>query len=73
MQMNDEEMRKLRIEARQEYLVMNQATIRDQMAMSALSGLVSYHAVNGLDTANLASRSYEIADAMLLERQKGAD
>ena len=49
-------------------------TLRDEFATAALTGLCSAHSSDGewqVPERHAASKAYEIADAMLAERQKG--
>lgn len=45
-------------------------TLRDYFAAKVLQGICSHHDTWGLLIQDIADRSYEIADAMLIERMK---
>ena len=44
-------------------------TLRDYFASKAMNGLISYRGLN-IDIESTAERAYEIADALLKQREK---
>lgn len=49
----------------------NTVSLRDQFAIGAMQGHVTYHSVNNCDLEKIANLCYRLADAMLVERAKG--